>query len=165
MSSTAYIITGIILFAAAALFLAAELFLPSHGLLGIFSGIFAVTGVVALFMASQTLGAISALSLIIIAPVTLYYAIKYYPNSPVGKRVILQAPTAREADAHAEQTRQLQELVGKRGVAATDLRPAGMVDIEGKRIDSMSESEVIAIGSPIEVVRVTGMRVIVRSVS
>jgi membrane-bound serine protease (ClpP class) len=165
MSDSAFIFTGVILFVVAAAFLAAELFLPSHGLLGLFSGLFAVGGVVALFKASPTLGAISALSLIIIAPVTLYYAIKYYPSSPVGKRVILQAPTSEAAAAHAEQARQMQELVGKRGTAITLLRPAGTVEIDGRPIDSVSEGEIIDPGTKIEIVQVTGMRVVVKAVS
>jgi membrane-bound serine protease (ClpP class) len=157
-------VTGIILFVAASAFLAAELFIPSHGLLGFFAGLFAVGGVVAMFMASNTLGAISAVSLIIIAPLTLHYAIKYYPNSPVGKRVILQAPTAAMAAAHAEQTQKLKAMVGKTGVAISDLRPTGTVEVAGERLDVVSDSAIVPAGAKIEVVSVTGLRVVVRAV-
>ena len=53
----------------------------------------------------------------------------------------------------AVSTPSLAELVGKRGVAVTVLRPSGTVDIEGEPYDSVSESGFIAPGTPVRVVR------------
>ena len=164
MTPFALIITAVILFGSAAAFLAAELFFPSHGLLGVFSGLFAVAGVIAMFFASQVLGAISASALVIIAPVTFYYAIKLYPHSPVGKRVMLGAPAASDVAGFSRDAQDLAALTGKRGVAATLLRPAGIVEIDGQRIDSVAEGEVIPAGAAVEVLRVSGRRVIVKAV-
>ena len=164
MSNFALVVTSLILFGAAAVFLAAEIFLPSHGLLGIFSGIFAIAGVVGMFLFSPILGALSALALMIIAPVTFYYAIKFYPHSPVGKRVMLGAPDAADTHGFARESHDLALLIGKHGIAATLLRPAGTVEVEGHRIDCVSEGEVIPAGAAVEVVHVAGMRVIVKAV-
>lgn len=155
---------GVILFVVASAFLAAELFLPSHGLLGVFAAAAAISGVVAMFMASPVLGVISAVALVIITPLVLYWAIKLYPQSPVGKRVMLDAPEGAAVQGFTRESASLASLAGKRGVATTFLRPAGACEIEGQRIDCVSEAEVIPAGTAIEVVRVIGMRVIVKPV-
>ncbi len=58
--------------------------------------------------------------------------------------------------AHAE------GLVGTRGVALTDLRPAGAAEIDGERIDVVAEAGFLAAGSPLVVVVDEGYRRVVR---
>ncbi|GBD15787.1 hypothetical protein HRbin26_00680 [bacterium HR26] len=53
-------------------------------------------------------------------------------------------------------------LVGRRGVALTDLRPGGFVSIEGERVDVVTEGEYLRAGEPVEVVRDEGYRRVVR---
>ena len=162
MTPYGLVLVGVILFIVACAFLAAELFFPSHGLLGVFAAAAAVGGVVAMFMASQVAGVISAVTLMVLAPVVLYWAIKLYPQSPVGKRVMLDAPEGAAVQGFTRESASLASLAGKRGVATTFLRPAGACEIEGQRIDCVSEAEVIPAGTSIEVVRVIGLRVIVK---
>lgn len=56
------------------------------------------------------------------------------------------------------------ELVGRRGTAATDLRPAGVGRFDGERIDVVAEEGWLTAGTPIEVVRAEGYRHLVRAV-
>jgi membrane-bound serine protease (ClpP class) len=58
----------------------------------------------------------------------------------------------------------LTELIGKRGVAATVLRPSGKVMIEGEYYDGVSESGFIEKGSSVKVVRFENAQVYVQSV-
>ena len=51
---------------------------------------------------------------------------------------------------------------GTTGVARTDLRPAGMAEIDGERVDVVADGEYLAAGAPIEVVRDEGYRRLVR---
>ena len=53
------------------------------------------------------------------------------------------------------------ELVGKSGVAISTLRPAGIAEIDGKRIDVLTAGEFIEKGSPITVVKAEGMHILV----
>ena len=55
-------------------------------------------------------------------------------------------------------------LVGRTGVALTALRPSGAVEIDGERIDAVSDGGYIAAGRQIEVKLVEGTRVVVREV-
>jgi membrane-bound serine protease (ClpP class) len=55
------------------------------------------------------------------------------------------------------------ELVGRRGVALTDLRPAGVGRFDGERIDIVAEEGWLTAGTAIEIVRAEGYRHVVRS--
>ncbi len=56
------------------------------------------------------------------------------------------------------------ELVGERGVAITDLRPAGVGRFGDERIDIVAEEGWLTAGTPIQIVRAEGYRHVVRAV-
>ena len=56
----------------------------------------------------------------------------------------------------------LNYLLGKQGVAVTDLRPAGVADIEGISFDVLSKGNYILKGSRIEIVKVEGAKLVVQ---
>lgn len=56
------------------------------------------------------------------------------------------------------------DLVGQKGVALTDLRPAGVGRFGAERIDVVAEEGWLTSGTPIEVVRAEGYRHVVRAV-
>jgi len=62
-------------------------------------------------------------------------------------------------------TIQPSELVGKRGVAVTTLRPAGTAMFGNRRLDVVTEATFIPQGATVEVTAVEGKRVIVRQVT
>jgi membrane-bound serine protease (ClpP class) len=68
---------------------------------------------------------------------------------------------AREA-GYSSARLELKELLGKEGVVITKLRPSGAVEIDGQRIDVVSEGAYIMPGAKVVVVKVEGSRVVVR---
>jgi membrane-bound serine protease (ClpP class) len=64
-------------------------------------------------------------------------------------------------DGWASAPRRL-DLVGREGVALTDLRPSGTVLIGEERVDAVSESEWIEDGTTVRVVSSEGYRHVVR---
>ena len=56
-------------------------------------------------------------------------------------------------------------LLGSFGVAISDLRPAGVANIEGQRMDVVSDGEFINAGTNLEVIRVEGRRILVKKSS
>ena len=56
------------------------------------------------------------------------------------------------------------DLVGREGVALTDLRPSGTALFGEERVDAVSESEWIEEGTEIKVVSSEGYRVVVRPI-
>ena len=59
---------------------------------------------------------------------------------------------------------QYKDLVGQEGVALTTLRPAGMARFGEKKVDVVSEGEVVERDSRVRVIEVRGNRVVVRAV-
>jgi membrane-bound serine protease (ClpP class) len=87
-----------------------------------------------------------------------FLLLRLMPRTAFGRKLILD--TGLGADPEDE-----LRWLGKRGRATSPLRPAGIADIEGARVDVVSEGELIEPGTPIEVIRVDGNRVVVRSVT
>ncbi len=56
----------------------------------------------------------------------------------------------------------LSLLAGKEGVALTPLRPAGTAEVEGQRVDVVTEGEFINTGMRIRVIKVEGTRIVVK---
>jgi membrane-bound serine protease (ClpP class) len=83
------------------------------------------------------------------------------PALPFGRRVILDTglPPGGGWEAREEQHR---PAPGAHGTAASPLRPAGIADIGGARVDVVTEGEYVDAHEPIEVLRVEGNRVVVR---
>ncbi|MDZ4347595.1 MAG: NfeD family protein [Candidatus Binatia bacterium] len=52
--------------------------------------------------------------------------------------------------------------LGKTGTALSPLRPAGIAEIEGERVDVVSEGDLIEAGAPVVVTGVDGNRIVVR---
>jgi len=94
------------------------------------------------------------------ALVLLFLLARFLPKSNLFKKFILSAEE--KADAGYTSRTNYSDLLGAEGVAATTLRPAGTAEINGKRIDVVTDSEYIEHGKPIIVTAVEGMRVVVK---
>lgn len=92
---------------------------------------------------------------------------QYLPQSPLFRHAML-GPLD-EADRieldRREQLADYEHLVGKRGVATTDLLPAGGAEIEGEPVDVISQGEPIERGDAIEVLEAHANRIVVRRVN
>ena len=147
------ILGAIALLLLALVLVAVELFVPTHGMLAILAAIVAIASVALAARASTGLGLIFGVTIFLASPVVFYYAIKIYPQTRVGKRVMLDPGTASAVAAAGFSLEQakLEALVGQQGVAMTLLRPAGSVEIDGRRIDAVSESDMIEADTRVEV--------------
>ena len=90
-----------------------------------------------------------------------YATIKYFPQTPLGRKMIL-AETQTGTRAQAPR---LTDWIGREGVAQTVLRPAGVAMVDGKRLDVEAESGMIEAGSPIKIVAVHENRLVVKKLS
>ena len=92
----------------------------------------------------------------------VFFAVaRLYPHTPIGRRLLLAPPPPQDTDDVQPDL----PHVGDRGVAMTVLRPAGSVDIAGRRVNCVSEGEIIAAGTPVEVIHVAGSRIVVHAVA
>ena len=61
-------------------------------------------------------------------------------------------------------TEDMEVFLGREGVTTTVLRPTGMAEFDGVRLNVMSEGEYVQSGTPVQIVRVDGSRILVRAV-
>jgi membrane-bound serine protease (ClpP class) len=94
------------------------------------------------------------------ALVFIFLLARFLPKSNFFKKFIL-SEEEKAIEGYTSRTN-LSELLGVEGVAVTTLRPAGTAEINGKRVDVVTDSEYIEHGKPIVVTAVEGMRVVVR---
>jgi membrane-bound serine protease (ClpP class) len=82
------------------------------------------------------------------------------PRTRAGKALVLDAKIT---DQHV--SGELAALAGQRGVALTDLRPAGAVEIGGRRIDVVTDGQFVEVGAEVVVASVEGSRVVVARIT
>jgi membrane-bound serine protease (ClpP class) len=125
------------------------------GLLLLFAGIYFTSG--DLVTAARTI-MISFFGAILVTALLFRFTRK----SPAWNRIILGHKLNRESGYIS--TNELMDLEGKTGISLTMLRPAGIAEIEGNRVDVVSEGGFVPVGQMIKVVKVEGSRIIVQTV-
>ena len=107
--------------------------------------------------------AIIQLSVSLVAAIILIIILaKFLPKTTIFNKFVLAVEEKKDAGFVSHSTS--DELVGKKGVAITTLRPAGTAKIDGNRVDVVSESEYIEKGQKIKVIAVEGIRVVVKEI-
>lgn len=146
--------------------LTAEVFVPSGGLLGVITFFTLIVSIVFAYRAWGTsnpnLFWAFCASLLVLVPTALGSAFYVLPRTPMGKRVLLEAPTTEQVTPFVEENRRLMELVGQFGKAVSPLAPGGLVSIRGERIHAFSEGLIVEPGQSVEVIEVRGARLLVR---
>ena len=162
-------IEDLILFGAGVILIGVEIFIiPGFGLFGILGGVGVLAGVyLSLLGGIPTVpdfaqaGAILSTSLLIIL-LTTWALLRHLPQSNrLTRSGVFLLTKGDRKEGWASAVRRL-DLVGREGVALTDLRPSGTVLIGEERVDAVSESEWIEDGTAVKVVSSEGYRHVVR---
>jgi membrane-bound serine protease (ClpP class) len=98
---------------------------------------------------------------LVLALVASLLLLRILPHLPFGRRLILETGLGTGQGYTSAPVRD-RSWMGKRGIAHSPLRPAGIAEIDGERVDVVSDGDLIEAGQPIEVVRVDGNRIVVR---
>jgi membrane-bound serine protease (ClpP class) len=135
---------------------------PGHGIPGLLGLLALVAAVFLAFGWPFTLIAVQAISTsIVLTAICFAIFARYYPQNAWMRRLAL----VEVQGADYVTSRDYSSLLGLTGVAASYLRPAGVAQIDGKRVDVLTEGEFIAAGTPIRVTRVEGARIFVEPVT
>jgi membrane-bound serine protease (ClpP class) len=138
-----------------------EIFVPSGGILAFLSATTLLAGIVLAFQSNPLFGGLFMLGVAVSIPVFLWFAFKIFPNTIMGRRILLQ-PEEDPALQPNTELLALKQLVGKQGVARSKMMLSGQIEIDGKRINAISESEPIETGDSIIVTSVDGINILVR---
>lgn len=136
----------------------AEIILPSGGILSIAAlGVFGYSLFIVFNEISMIIGFSFVAADLILIPVLVIVGLKLLVKSPVTLRKTLS-----RKEGVSSQSSELESYVGTQGNAVTDLRPAGIAVINGKRVDVVTRGEYLEKDSAIIVTAVTGNQIIVR---
>ncbi len=152
----------IALFVAGLILLALEiLVIPGFGVAGI-GGVLAI--VISLIMAAPNPGSavISLLIAMVAAAVIIWFTLKNRKTRKVWSKLVLFTKQENK-DGYVSADTGLAALQGQKGKALTTLRPSGTAQIDGRKVDVVTQGEFIQAGQEIEVLLVEGQRVIVRA--
>jgi membrane-bound ClpP family serine protease len=153
---------ALLMVAIGAVLILADLFLPSHGMLSLGGALALLVAVVCCFIVSTRLGFFVLTGLVVCSPFVVMGALRVWPHTWVGKRMTLASVATGQTSPAPLPTRRIAP--GDLGVALTELRPVGMCDIAGERVEAVSEHNLIASGTRVEVVNMQSARPIVRPV-
>lgn len=97
---------------------------------------------------------------ILLAGAAAFVIFRALPRVPFGRRLVLE--TGMPADKGYISAPESVRWLRRRGTALSPLRPAGIAEIDGARVDVVSEGGFIEAGAAIEVTRAEGYRIVVR---
>lgn len=153
-------VVGIILLLLGFVLVGIEMVTPGFSVPGIGGSICLVFSI---FMLTDTVekGIILGLIILAILAVMLVTILHLLSKGKLSKTLVLTEELSKEQGYIS--SKELKHLLGKKGVANTDLRPSGVGDFEGVLLDVLSEGTYIQKGTPIIIQEVEGSKLIVRA--
>lgn len=148
------IIVGVIL-------IVAEIFLiPGFGFAGLLGLLLMLGGI---FSAAQSFaqGVIYLIITFLVIGLIVYVGWKTGRLKSIWGKVTL-GDKQNSKEGYVAPKPEYSEYIGKTGTALTHMRPAGSAEIEGERVDCVTEGDYIERGALVKVVAVHGTRIIVR---
>jgi len=138
-----------------------ELFLPTGGILGMLALSSMIVGITFAFKQGLLQGAIFLAVSGVGVPVILRLFFWAWPRTSMGRKMTVRSVAAEETIGNMASHQALDLLVGKTGKTLSELRPSGIVEFEGRRIDAISEGVLIAEGLLVVCISAQGGHVVV----
>lgn len=157
----AFILTNlplIICLMAGVALLVVEVFVPGFGLPGISGIVLIVVGIV---LTWNQYGMAAGLSVMLIALALAGISVSISIKSAAHGKISRSALILKDETPAAE-NEELAALLGQEGVTTSVLSPVGTVEINGVRLEVISECAYLAKDVPVQVFRIEGNRIIVR---
>lgn len=149
-----------ILLAAGLLMISLEIFLPG-GIIGTLGGLALIGAIIIGFSEFGTVtGTYILAAIVVLLCVCIMVWIKYFPKTIIGRSMTLST----DGKDFKSSDERFLELVGKEGETLTELRPAGLIRLDGAKYDVVSEGSLVEKGKRVQVVKAGGRRIVVREI-
>jgi membrane-bound serine protease (ClpP class) len=157
MTSLTAILVIVALMACGMILLIAEVaIIPGFGVAGISAAGLIIGGAA---FAWSRFGATWGIGSLLLSAAAAFAVLKIMPRTKAGKSLVLSTELTKSAvDDRAA------ELVGQEGTTVTALRPAGAVEVAGRRLDVVTDGVFVDAGRLVRVVSVEGARIVVAPV-
>ncbi|MBQ7864893.1 MAG: NfeD family protein, partial [Clostridia bacterium] len=101
--------------------------------------------------------------LLSIIAIAISISLRSAANGKLSKsRIVLNETESNEAGYRSSED--MQVFLGKEGVTTTVLRPTGMAEFDGVKLNVVSDGEFIQPGNKVQIARVEGSRIVVRTI-
>lgn len=141
-----------------------EAFMPGFGAAGI-TGI--ILEIITLVMTWREHGSLATLAMLLIVLLVLAIAISTSLRSIASGRLSRSALVHSETESNESGYRSLDDLavfLDHEGVTTSVLRPTGIGDFDGVRLNISSEGEFIPVGTRVRIIKVEGAKILVRAI-
>lgn len=141
-----------------------EAFIPGFGAAGI-TGI--ILEVITLVMTYHQHGALATLVILLFVLLVLAIAISTSLRSITSGRLSKSALVHSETESNESGYRSLDDLavfLDREGTTTSVLRPTGIGDFDGVRLNISSEGAFIPAGTRVRIIKVEGARIVVRAI-
>ncbi len=142
----------------------AEVMFPSFGILGLLSATSFLIAVLEAFALGDTEGYVTIGAVVVLVPGALWLGFTLLKHTTLGNRLLLAGPKHEDVRGLAA-GRGLADLRGREGICATRLGPSGIVMIDDRQVDAVSEGGFIEKGVRVRVRQVEGNRVVVEAMA
>lgn len=135
-----------------------EVFLPGFGLPGITGAMLVCMGTI---LAAHHFGMLTAVGILLVIIAILAFLISWVLRS-TAKGSMRSSLFLHQKDDFNDRQQDMQVLVGKTGRTTSVLRPSGIGDFDGVRLNVVTEGEFLESGASIKIIRVDGGRIVVK---
>ncbi len=156
-----WLIFAVFLYLACAGLIIAEVFVPSGGVISVCAFACLIVGIIIFFKHGPTTGWIGIVVAVVMIPSACIIAYKLFPMTRFGRSVALSPPHREPGDAIAD-TEELEQMLGAEGTVLTPLRPVGMCDFAGRRVECVAEAGYVDEAKKVKVIRVQSTQLTVR---
>jgi membrane-bound serine protease (ClpP class) len=152
-----------VLIALGALLLLAELFVPTGGILLLGAGACIAVGVVLSFVYGEPRTGMLTLVLVTVS-LPIFGTLLFYlwPKTPLGRKLVMPPEDATVAQMPV--IVELEALRGRTGRTVSTMRPSGVVDFDGRRVDCVTEGMMLDSNQWVKCIDVRAGRVVVRQI-
>ena len=145
-------------------FLILEAFMPGFGAPGLVGIVLEVITLVLTWNAHGPMATLGLLLIILAAlAIAVSTSLRSLSKGKLGKsKIVLNETESNEAGYRSAEDMQI--FVGREGTTSTVLRPTGIADFDGVRMNVSSEGDFINAGTKVRIISVEGQKIIVRTV-
>ncbi len=140
-----------------------EAFMPGFGAAG-FTGV--ILEIITLVITWFEHGPIATLAMLLIVLLVLAIAISMSLRSIASGRMSKSSLVHSDTESNEDGYRSIEDLavfMDREGVASSVLRPTGIADFDGVRLNVSSEGDYIPAGTRVRIIKVEGAKILVRA--
>lgn len=137
-----------------------EMYIPGFGVFGTLGGVMLIGGIIATKPTP-----LQALIMVVVIVALLCIVLSLSIHSASKGRLSKSKFVLKEVSVERSAVEDMEYFIGKDGVSLTVLRPAGMAEFEGVKLNVVSDGEFIPAGAHVSVARVDGNRIVVQKKS